>query len=347
VANQTKTYGEDDPALAGITPTLTGLVNRTVVDWNGTSPTINDSGLTSGTTSLTRVGGENVGSYNLTSGVFTTPSANYSAPTLTAGSTLTIGTASLTGSVSSNPSKIYGASDPVPGSSAVTLTGVINNPVVVTWNGNIAINDNGNVTGTPSSLTRVAGENVGAYNYTGGTLALSGSAVANYAGAAFVPGGSLLNITPAALAVTADDKSRLIAAPNPPFTASYSGFQFSDTAASLTGTLVFNAPAGFASPAGTYSIVPSGQTSNNYVISYVNGSLTVTPQSAASPSSVNGIVFDQMPALQRLGINDATRTMPNCGDKGGASGGASLANTVVTVAGQCGIKPSTSAEVSR
>jgi len=35
-------------------------VNRTVVDWNGTNPTINDSALTSNATALTRTAGEAV-----------------------------------------------------------------------------------------------------------------------------------------------------------------------------------------------------------------------------------------------------------------------------------------------
>jgi len=60
VANQTKVYGQDDPALAGVGVTLGGLVNRTVVDWNGTNPTINDSALTSNATALTRTAGEAV-----------------------------------------------------------------------------------------------------------------------------------------------------------------------------------------------------------------------------------------------------------------------------------------------
>lgn len=95
VANQTKTYGGDDPSLGGAGVTLSGLVNNAgIVTWNG-AVGVNDSALTSTATALTRVAGEDVGSRSITAGSFTTPSGNYSAPTLVAGSTLGITPASL------------------------------------------------------------------------------------------------------------------------------------------------------------------------------------------------------------------------------------------------------------
>ena len=100
MANQTKIYGDDDPALAGITPTLGGLVNRTVVSWD-TSTVINDSALTGTTTDLTRAAGETVAgsTYAITAGTFTAPSTNYSAPTLAGAPTLAITPAALTATV--------------------------------------------------------------------------------------------------------------------------------------------------------------------------------------------------------------------------------------------------------
>jgi hypothetical protein len=155
----------------------------------------------------------------------------------------------------------------------------------------------------------------------------------------------VLNITPAALSIIADDKTRLEAVPNPPFSASYAGFQFGETPAVLTETLVFTTPAVITSPPGAYTITPSGQSSTNYAITYVNGTLTVGQQ---SPSNVvNVVVVDQMVALQKLGLDDATRTMLNCGANGGASGGAALAAISVTVAGQCGAKEGAPVQVSR
>ena len=75
--------------------------------------------------------------------------------------------------------------------------------------------------------------------------------------------------------ITADDKQRSYADDNPAFTATYTGFVNNDTAASLAGVLDFATSADASSPAGTYSIVPSGLSSNDYVISYTNGTLTV------------------------------------------------------------------------
>ena len=152
--------------------------------------------------------------------------------------------AALNGSLANNPAKVYGASEPAPGGLPITLSGFVNNPAIVTWNGNVSINDTANLTGTLTSYARVAGENTGSYNFTGGTLALSGLAAANYAGAVFVPGASALNITPASLTITADDKSRPLGVPNPPFTASYAGFQFGETSVALSGVIAFATPSG-------------------------------------------------------------------------------------------------------
>ena len=128
----------------------------------------------------------------------------------------------------------------------------------------MAINDSA-LSSSVTSLARQVGENVGGYNYAAGTLALSGSAATNYA-AVFVPGASLLNITPAALSITADDKTRLPAVPNPPFTASYSGIQFGETPTVLSGTLGHSPrPQSFVA-SGAYTITPSGQNSSNYAI---------------------------------------------------------------------------------
>jgi len=255
--------------------------------------------------------GENVGSYNVTGGTFSAASANYFAPTFDGSNApqLTITqAAALTGSLASNPSKTYGMIDPAFGGLPIVLSGQVNNPAIATWNGNVAINDTGAAatTGTLTSLTRVAGENVGGYNYTSGTLSLTGTAAGNYSGAVFVPGASMLNITLAPLTITADDKSRPVGIANPPFTASYAGFQFSETPAVLGGVLIFTTPATIASPAGLYAITPSGQTSTNYTITYVNGTLTV---GGLPPNFTGGnILFSQIGALQRT-IAPAT---PGC-----------------------------------
>ena len=61
-----------------------------------------------------------------------------------------------------------------------------------------------------------------------------------------------LTITKATLTVTADDKTKLLNAPNPAFTASYSGFVNDETLATsgVTGTPAFTTTAPANSPVG-------------------------------------------------------------------------------------------------
>jgi hypothetical protein len=74
-----------------------------------------------------------------------------------------------------------------------------------------------------------------------------------------------------------DPFSRLYGVDNPAFTASYSGFVNGDTPASLGGTLTFSTDANASSPVGSYAVTPSGLTSNNYDITFLAGTLNVTP----------------------------------------------------------------------
>ena len=178
--------------------------NPAIVTWNGTV-SINDTGNV-GTTlaSLTRAAGELVSGspYAITAATFNaltgTAAGNYSAPSFTGTPTLTITPASLTASIA-DQSKVYGANDPSISGIGVTLSGVVNNPAIVTWNGNVAINDTGNVTGTLTCLTRAAGESVSSspYAITLFNLALTGSASGNYSSIAGLTGSPTLTITPA------------------------------------------------------------------------------------------------------------------------------------------------------
>src|SRR5207244_1982660 len=126
--------------LSGIGVTLGGLINNNaIVTWNG-NVSIDDSALTSSVTSITPSMREAVDTHAITTGVFTAPSGNYFAPTFTGSPILTITKASLTGSIA-NQNKVYGTDDPALAGIGVTLGGLINNPAVVTWNGNVSIDD--------------------------------------------------------------------------------------------------------------------------------------------------------------------------------------------------------------
>lgn len=84
-----------------------------------------------------------------------------------------------------------------------------------------------------------------------------------------------LTVSPAPLTITADNKTREITFANPPFTFSYSGFVNGDTDSQLSTGASASTSANTASPVGVYAIVPSGASSSDYAISYLNGTLTV------------------------------------------------------------------------
>jgi hypothetical protein len=85
-----------------------------------------------------------------------------------------------------------------------------------------------------------------------------------------------LTINPAPLTVTADNKSKLLNAPNPPLTATYDGFVLGQGPSVLSGAVSCTTPPLTNSPVGSYPITCSGQSSSNYAIIYLPGTLTIT-----------------------------------------------------------------------
>ncbi|MCE5285817.1 MAG: YDG domain-containing protein, partial [Pelosinus sp.] len=85
-------------------------------------------------------------------------------------------------------------------------------------------------------------------------------------------------ITPISLTITALSTSKtyedVASAANPIFNVSYTGFVNGETPASLGGALTFSISA--IAGQDKYLIIPSGYTSSNYNITYINGLLTVT-----------------------------------------------------------------------
>jgi hypothetical protein len=57
----------------------------------------------------------------------------------------------------------------------------------------------------------------------------------------------------------------------------YNGFVNGQNSSVLSGSLAFGGNSQGAMNVGTYAIIPSGQTSSNYAITYVSGTLTITP----------------------------------------------------------------------
>jgi hypothetical protein len=220
-----------------LTATYTGFVN-------GETPAV-----LGGTLALARAPGETVGAYLITpSGQ---NSANY-AITFNTG-TLNITKAVLTITVNAQ-TKAYGAADPA---LTFTTTGLQFTNTVGTV-----------LTGV---LMRAAGETVAGSSYaiTQGTLAPNGNYTISFTG-------NTLVITKAPLSVTADGKTKTYGATDPGLTFKVTGFQFTDTAATvLTGAMTRTAGetvAGSQYAIAQGTLAPNG----NYTISFTGNTLAIT-----------------------------------------------------------------------
>ncbi|MEI7713128.1 MAG: MBG domain-containing protein, partial [Rhodospirillales bacterium] len=121
---------------------------------------------------------------------------------------------------------------------------------------------------TPASLGGVlafVGQGAGAGTYS---VMPNGLTSGNYA-ISFAPG--TLTVNKASLTVVTNTLATTYGQ-TPNLTAGYTGFQYSDSPASLGGALAFS---GQGIDAGTYNVLPSGLTSGNYAISFAPGTLTV------------------------------------------------------------------------
>jgi hypothetical protein len=237
--NQSRTYGATNPVFSG---TITGLQNGDDI---------------TATYATTATESSPMGDYPITP-TLVDPSGKLSnyAVSSTDG-TLTVERATLT--VTADPqSRAYGAANPT---LTATITGFVNGHTLVSG-----------VTGEPAlATTATPGSDVGSYAIVPAVGSLS---AANYS-FSFVNG--TLDVTPALLTGTAEDKSRLYGAANPPFTVSYTAFVNGQDASVVTGILSSSTPATTNSPAGGYAISAWGQSAPNYTMQYVAGTLTVEP----------------------------------------------------------------------
>src|SRR5207248_3060385 len=133
--------------------------------------------------------------------------------------------------------------------------------------------DTASVLGGSLSLSNgaTASSGVGSYAITPSGLTSNDYSIV------FVDGS--LSVTPASLTITAVDATKVYGQANPTFTVGYSGFVNGDTASALGGTLTLGTGATASSGVGSYAITPSGLSSSNYTITFVVGSLLVTPAS--------------------------------------------------------------------
>ena len=95
-----------------------------------------------------------------------------------------------------------------------------------------------------------------------------------------------LNVDKAPLTITANDCSKSQGEENPELTVTYNGFVNGDDVSALTTLPTVTTTATTNSPAGTYPITVSGASAANYDITYVNGTLTITDDTAVTDAII-------------------------------------------------------------
>ena len=183
-------------------------------------------------------------------------------------------------------------------------------------------------TGATLSTTATATSDTGAY-----TITASGAVDDDYT-ISYV--GGTLTVTAAGLTITADNQTKVYGAALPTLTVSYSGFVNGDTVANLTTQPTLGSTATASSDTGTYAITASGAVDSNYTISYVNGTLTVTPATLT-------IAADNLARLEGQANPPLTYTIFGLvnGDTTSVVGGTPILSTTATIASFDGLYPIT------
>ena len=128
------------------------------------------------------------------------------------------------------------------------------------------------------------GVKAGNYKLTPSATANSGYSEDNYE-ITFTSG--TLTINKAALTVTANSENITYGDDKPTFSVSYDGFVNNETESVLGGSVVFACDYDRYKNAGSYSITPSGLKSDNYAITFNNGTLTVNKKQITATISLS------------------------------------------------------------
>ncbi len=146
------------------------------------------------------------------------------------------------------------------------------------YNGGNGVSYSGFVNGQDGSVLLGApiygGSAQGAVNAGLYTITVSGLASTNYA-ISYAPGTLILNKAPLLVTANNDSKTYDGLAYSGGNGVSYSGFVNGETASILSGTLAYGGTAQGAVNAGSYTLIASGLTSGNYIITYDPGTLAV------------------------------------------------------------------------
>ncbi len=262
--DQTKAYGDDLPAL---TASYSGFVNGDASDGLATLPTLSTTA-----TASSHVAGS---PYAITA-------IGAADPDYTIGyvdGALTVTPAALT-ITADDQTKVYGAELP---------------DLTASYSGFVNGDTSDSLTTSPAlSTTATAASHVADSPYA---ITASGAVDSDYT-ITYVAGD--LSVTPAALTITPDDQTKVYGAELPELTASYSGFENGDGSDSLTTEPALSTTATAASEVAgdPYSITASGAVNADYTISYVAGTLIVTPASLTITADDQTMVYGaELPEL--------------------------------------------------
>ena len=233
--NQSKAYGAALPAL---TVSYNGFVNGDTAASLTTAPTVTTTGTAS----------SGVGTYPITASGAADP--NYTIGYVPG--TLSVNAVALT-VLAADAQRAYGQTNPV---FTVTYSGFVDGETNDVLGGSLVF--------TCSADTNSA---VGQY-----AIEPSGLTATNYS---ITFSNGTLTVSPYALTVTADNKSKVYGQADPALTVSYSGFVNGETSTVLGGTLALSRVPG--ENVGDYAITPSGLTLTNYAITFANGTLSIEP----------------------------------------------------------------------
>ncbi len=272
----TKSYDGTTNAPAGFTPTysFSGLISGdTGAGLNDTAVAYNSARVASAT--RVTVSGLSISGITGSNGSLV---SDYTLASASAGVAASITPATLTAGLTGMVSKVYdGTATATLAPGNYTLIGVV---------GSDAVSLNDPTSGIYAAANAGSGINVGV-----GGLAINGSAASNYVLANSTATAAIGTITPAPLSVTANNAGKTYDA-----TAYsggngviYSGFVNGEGASVLAGTLAYGGNSQGAINVGSYSLTPSGLSSGNYLITYSNGTLTVSPATltyVATPAQV-------------------------------------------------------------
>ena len=200
-----------------------------------------------------------------------------------------------------------------PGEYAVTVSGATAQNYEISYTaGKLIVTEADPVTITAKSYTRKYGEANPTFEFTTEGAALEGIPVISCAATATSPVGTYpitvtkgtvanYNVTYVAGTLTIEQAPLTIAAGTytkkqgealPEFTLTYTGFKNGEDESVLLTQPTVTTTADVNSPAGEYAIVVSGAEAQNYEISYVNGTLIITPATGIDAVRSNSVGSD-------------------------------------------------------